>query len=178
MQKLTTEEKNLIVDNIDWIRDRCWKWNKSIPQLSFEEIFSRACVRVCKDVKKFDPSKGSITTFFAAAIRFEMLSYIEDNKDEPPEISMSDLEYIDSEGSTYLSETLQKQLSSAPLDEKITLRETAEEISNLPERQEKVLKDSAFKGKTQEELASELSCRQPWISRLLQKARETLLDQK
>lgn len=78
MAALTSEQQDLVVDNLALATDLAYKFSQRQNSLEFDELISIARYGLVRAAEKYDPSRGvKFSTFAYATIRNEILAEIE-----------------------------------------------------------------------------------------------------
>jgi RNA polymerase sigma factor (sigma-70 family) len=58
-------DKINIEKHLNWLRKIAHSYHRTYPELEFDDLFSEACLACLKELPKYNPSRGSETTFLA-----------------------------------------------------------------------------------------------------------------
>ena len=62
-------------ENVGLIRKIAWSFHQTTG-VDFEDLFSEASYLYCKALKEYDPSRGSITSYYAYYIHHRLINYL------------------------------------------------------------------------------------------------------
>lgn len=159
---MTTNEENLVVDNINMAYDIAWKFYKKFSSCAdYDDFKSEALVGLTKAAKTFNPNlKLAFSTYAYRVMQNEILIYLRQlKKNQSTSIFTETYENVE------LIDRLSTDLNiEESLSENLCLKDLYYHINTLPERLKVVIKYK-LKGMTMIEIGRKLNLSQPQISR-------------
>lgn len=159
---MTTNEQNLVVNNLNMAHDIAWRYYKKFSTYAdYEDFKSEALLGLTKAAKTFNPNlKLAFSTYAYRVMQNEILQYLRQFR-KIPTIS------IYSETGDNL-EILDKLASNIDIEEdlfdEVCLKELYDCIEGLPERLKTIIR-YRLNGMTMVEIGEKLNLSQPQISR-------------
>lgn len=176
--KLTKDERKLVEDNIGLAYHMAQKYY--IPNNSFgtlDDYIQIACVGLIKGAKGFDPSRGfQPSTYLGRTISTELYMMF---RKEKKRNTISYNEFCDlNQESEFLGFLEDKNNEFEKIEEKLYIEQFKKDLqvvmSQLSEKEVKIIQLRYFEDKTQGEIASELNLSQSYICRVIKHTMEKI----
>lgn len=165
---MTTDEENLILDNINMAYDLAFTYHKKFNySIELEELQSLCLLGITKAAKTFNKSLGfNFSTYAYSCMRNEIIYFFRQNKKYNLTLSIEDTK-VDN---LRLEDTLQLNYNmEQDVETSLNIEKLYEEINKLSERHRKIM-IYYLQGLTMQQIGDIIGLSQPHVSREYNKA--------
>ncbi len=175
MEKLTEEQKKLVVENQGIAYEQAGRWQNKCP-LDYDELCCMFLEALTKSARTYDSNrKAKFVTYAWTGIKHTIYRWLRDQQADKRRgtcLPFSELMFVDDEGHESPNYELQEKLiQDSPEQFVVDVMEMLEFIDTLSDRRKKILWYYAVKDLDQKEIADIIGISQVSISRNLKTIR-------